>query len=234
MRSTPNKSVNKQPFRLPLTAIVLGLFSVAAALVITLVAYKYALETTKKHHLQFCLNKAKTFAANIKYCKNYPDKKILETINSLWQNSEKRALDEYLCIIDKNSKLLFCTLHSNAVGHYLGNNVIISDSQHSDRTLIDIVKSKKDYVGTYISSKGPEQIVAFVYIPDRQWFLGIHRLKTAMLGEVKSNVHPLFIGLIIVCGLLMPASLFLMYHTFNLSQQRRTLFYLQSLHWEAL
>ena len=221
MSSTQNKSVNKQPFKLPLTAIVLGLFSVAAALVISFVAYKYALETTEKHYQQFYLNKAKTFAADIRDHKDYPDKKMLKAVNSLWQNLEKRAPDEYLCVVDKNSKLIFCSLHPDTANSYPGNNAIISDSQHPDCTLIDIVKSKMDYVGTYISSKGQEQIAAFVHIPDRQWILGVNRLKTAMLGEVKSNVRPFFIGLIIVCGLLMPASLFLMYHTFHLSQQRR-------------
>lgn len=223
MRTTQNKSVNKQPFRLPLTAIVLGLSSVAAALVISFVAYKYTLETTEKHHQLFYLNKAKTFAADIKEHNDYSDKKMLKSVNSLWQNSKKSAPDEYLCVVDKNGNLIFCTIHPDMIGNYIGDNAIISDSQQPDRTLIDIVKSKTDYVGTYISSKGAEQIAAFVHIPDRQWFLGIHRSKTVMLGEVRSNVHPLFIGLVIVCGLLMPASLFLMYHTFYLSQQRRRL-----------
>ncbi|MCH7872427.1 MAG: PAS domain S-box protein, partial [Planctomycetes bacterium] len=142
-----------------------------------------------------------------------PEAEALATLQYLWDHSGPNAPDEYLCIVDAESVLLLHTARPETKGHFVGENVVLSDGEQPGCRLQDLTETRADRVGGYVSSTGREQIAAFVAFPQRNWVLGVHRSKAAFDAEVRSGLNWLGFAFLGVCGLLLPASLVAMHRT---------------------
>lgn len=204
-----------------LFALLIGSVAIIAGFVTTAFAYRSSVESTRKHCEVFYLHEAQTISAYISSQQEHSESEILKEIDYNWQHSEDRPDDEHLCIIDKNGKLLLHTLNPAMVGNNCGANAILDKSDVGEYQLVDLIKKQTTYVGGYISSEGQEQIAAFAYISGRDWMVGVHRSKDVLLGEIRNDTVTTLVGMIVVCGILMPAALIVLYFAFNRSLRRR-------------
>jgi PAS domain S-box-containing protein len=202
-------------------AIALGAFSVLSALALGFLTYRNSIEVNEQHHRDFHLAKVQLLAAAAGVSGSISDASLLAEIESLWRASGGRPADEYICVVDANSRLILHSAHPDSVGNDVGENLIPASQVRSADRLRSLVDSQENYIGDYISSAGQEQIAAFAPIPGRGWMLGIHRSKTALMGEIYSGVRLLAVGFLVICGMLIPASLVLLDWRFRVSQQRR-------------
>ncbi|MEW5959722.1 MAG: sensor histidine kinase, partial [Chloroflexota bacterium] len=145
----------------------------------------------------------------------------LRVIESLYMSSGDHPPDEYVCIVNEEGTLIMHTLNPVTVGNYAGDNLVLGSGGQAACPLVELPQIATEYVGDYVSSTGQLQIAAFVHIPQRHWTLGVHRSKEVLDQEVKSGLMPLFLGFLIVGGLMMPVSLVLLYITFQRAQRDR-------------
>ena len=202
-------------------AIILGIVSVFISLSIGFFAYKYTLKTTEERYHKFYMNKAKMLASIADSHKDATKDILLNIIETCWIASGDKPPDEYICAVDKDANLILHTAHPDTIGKYVGNNVALDNQGKPSCRLREIVQSQVDYVGNYISSSGQSQIAAFAAIPQRQWILGIHRSKDALIKGIKDDVFFFALGYIIVCGFFLPVSLVLLYATLKASNRKR-------------
>jgi len=207
--------------RLPLIAAFLGGLGMLASFSIGLISYNYAVDKHREEHERFCLNGAKTLAAYANTLEALSDQEVILRIHRLWDQTQTEAHDEYLCVVDQNSKLLLHSLKPDTVGNYTGDNVLPAYGSRRQGCLSEVVRAQIAYVGAYISSAGQLQIAAFAPIASRGWSLGVHRSKAAMLAEIQADFRPQLIGLVAACAIFFPISLLLLYRTFSCADRGR-------------
>lgn len=211
----------RRKFSISFVAVTLGVFSVVGALVIGHIAYRNTIGATEKSFQKFYLTKAKMLRAFAQSHCDDPEHEILKLIEKQWKDQGSKPSDEYICIVDNNSRLILHSAHPETQGKYAGANLLSGNETQAGCTLAELVTKQEDYIGDYVSTAGQRQIAAFVYIPQQQWVLGVHRSKAALIHEVKSGVEGLSVGFVIVCGLLMPLSLLLLTWAFAIVQKSR-------------
>ncbi|HYW78573.1 MAG TPA: HAMP domain-containing sensor histidine kinase [Thermoguttaceae bacterium] len=185
------------------------------------IAYQFALEETVARHHGFYLAKARMLAAEAATHGDASDAELLGTINAIWNSSDTRPADEYICIVDRDARLLLHSAHPETVGRDAGINRVGEPGKGEACTLRDLVRLREDFVGDYVSGAGQHQVAAFATAPKRNWTIGVHRSKAAVMREVRSGIGWLAIGFLVVCGLLMPASLAMLARTFQAFQRKR-------------
>ena len=202
-------------------AFVLGAASVIGALAIGTIAYRNTLEATEKRFQSFYMAKAKMLAATAQLNSDQTDESLLKSIEAQWRTNSQRPDDEYICVLDKDARLISHTTHPQAIGKYAGDNLVLGNDTQTPCRLRNLIDTQQDYVGDFVSSTGQHQIAAFTYLPNQNWVLGVHRSKAAVINEVKSGIKGLRIGFITACGFLMPLSLLLLAWAFSMVQNRR-------------
>ncbi len=205
----------------PVIALVLGAVSVVAALAICLLTYFRTIDSAEEQLLTFYMETAQALAVDATAHTNLSDEILLELMYNNWNQVNVKPSDQYLCIVDADSKLILHTLYPDTVGNDAGGNRILGNRKCEPCVLSEIVLSHENYLGGYLSSAGQEQIAAFVYAPDRGWTIGVHRSRKALRDQIRKGLNPLLAALMIVCGLLIPVSLFLLYRTFRVVQSRQ-------------
>lgn len=207
--------------RIPFIALVLGLLSVIAALSIGFASYDRTVRTMEQNYLQFYLNTARMLAKEAVLQSDYSDEELLALIGEHWELLEDWPDDTYICIVDKDGNAIYNSLSSEIISDYIGDNLVCGNDTTAPCTVKQLIESGKEYAGGYISSSAESQIATYVPILDRQWGLSVHRSRVQILNEVRASVRPLFVGLMLVCGVLMPVSMSLLYGTFQVSRRKR-------------
>ena len=211
--------IRTQPLAGVTFALSAGLISVA--LIIGIVSYQYSFKMMQKGYQRLYLSKAQMIMKVAEADQNKPIKIILEDIYRSWSTNRDRPPDEYICVVDQDSRLLLHSANPETVGKYTGKNPIFSDDKSKEKNLGDLVKSRKNYVGNYISSEGLDQIAAFVPIPGKPWTMGVHRSSLILKKEIQEGFRPVIFGFFLVCGLLMPVTLFSLFRAYSTAQKRQ-------------
>ncbi|MBU0468881.1 MAG: PAS domain S-box protein [Candidatus Omnitrophica bacterium] len=201
-------------FGLNKLALILAAFSVGAAVLISTFSYQKTINDALNQYYIFYSKIAGMIAVDIGTHSNMSDNEIVNSLESEWKTIKNRPSDEYLCVVNKDSKLLLHTSFPRAVGDIVAQNLLLDKSEQTYCSLGDLVKTQKEYVGGYISSSGDAQIAAFAPVPQKKWVVGVHRSKETLLKEINSGLKPVFFSLIIICGILIPISFVLLYWTF--------------------
>lgn len=198
-------------------AVLLGILSIVAALIIGWAAYHATIRATEQRYQRYYLSKAILLSSFAKCHPDVPARELLTEIESAWYSIQDRPPDEYICIINNDSKLILHSSHPQTVGNDAGDNILIGNKEQTHCTLRDLSNNKEPYVGDYISSSGEEQLAAFYPVSQRDWTIGVHRSKTSLRNEMHSDLSSLVTGFLLVCGLLLPASLLILYRSSFLS-----------------
>jgi len=194
---------------------------IAAALLIGYVSYQYSFSMMERSYQKFYLNKAQMiFKAAVPYLGG-EKQAFLNALSSNWQAAGNKPADEYICVVNQKGELLLHTGSPETVGNYAGNNPILGGPASGPKCLSDLVAAQKSYTGEYISSSGQDQIAAFIAIPDKKWVLGVHRSRNALYAEIQDGFRPLLMGFLLVCGLLLPGCLFLLFKIYSSSQEKQ-------------
>ena len=176
--------------------------------------YDHTIKIIEKSLQQSQLNEAKQLATYAEIAlaqKN--DNAVLKELKNFWEKSRKQTKDEYICIVNKDATLILHSKRPENVSKFAGDNLLTSHNKNALKSLADLAKKQNEYVGGYISSAGEDQIAAFAPVNNKQWLIGIHRSKSAIYAEVISQIRFYVFAYIIVCGMLLPISFFLMYIT---------------------
>lgn len=210
-------------FRCPMymVALLLGLVSVCIALSISCLAYYSSVDSAEQQCQKYHLGLVKTIVADMESHASLSDEELLKSVQQKWDSVQGRPAGQYLCIVDRNSKLIFNTLYPETIGSNSGQNRIIGNRDCQPCVLQEMIESQEDYIGRYLPISGQEQIAAFISMPDRQWTVGVNCSRSSLQAQIHQQLYPLFIGLMVVCGVLMPASLFLMYRAFSAIQLKQ-------------
>lgn len=202
-------------------AFFLSIGLISAALIIGVVSYQYSFKMIQKDYQRLYLNKAQMIIKAAEADQDKPKETILKDIQQSWSMNKDGPPDEYICVIDSESKLLLHSADPETVGNYIGENPIFNDDEDQAKNLGELVKAKKNYVGNYISSRGMSQIAAFVSIPGKSWTMGVHRSSLILKKEIQEGFRPVIFGFFLVCGLLMPATLFMLFRVYSTAQKKQ-------------
>ncbi|MCF6237937.1 MAG: sigma 54-interacting transcriptional regulator [Candidatus Marinimicrobia bacterium] len=225
MGSNKNKDVQKKTkqtmrnFPLIRITFVAGAGLITAALLIGFVSYQYSYEMMRNNYQQLYLNKAEMIVGSIRAAIPKSDNDILKEIYRLWETGRDRPTDEYICVVDQDSKLLLHSANPETIGNYTGDNQLLCEDESREKNLGELVKSQKNYVGKYINSRGTNQIAAFVPLPEKGWFLGVHRSQKVLEQEIEQGFQPVILGFLLVCGVLMPIALLFLFKTYHTAQK---------------
>jgi|GEM_PF-2382323 two-component system, cell cycle sensor histidine kinase and response regulator CckA len=202
---TPLHSLQNR--RVSVLAISVGILSVLASLTIGWAGYSASIDATEKRFHRLYFAKARIAVGNEKDNLGLSDEVLLGRIAAEWRNAGIRSKDEYLCIVDGRSRLRLHTAHPQTVGKDVGGNRLLGGTTHRARRLKDLVESRDNYLGDYVSSAGEAQVAAFHQVPGRDWSVGVHRSKKALREEAGAGIRSLAIGFLLVCGFLLPMAL---------------------------
>ncbi|MCK6484031.1 MAG: PAS domain S-box protein [Phycisphaerae bacterium] len=191
-------------------AILLGFASVLAALIMAVLAYRLARNESVAAHQQFYLRTARLIAAAGDKAADRPDAEVLRMLHELWNSQADRAPDSYVCVVDGRSLMRLHSLAPQLVDSDPGDNPVLGNESQPECRLRELIAAQREYVGGYRSSLGQSQIAAFAPIRSRGWLVGVHRSSDALLREVRADLDPLMIAFVLVCGVLMPLSLWLL------------------------
>ncbi len=212
--------------KITLAAVLLGVASVIAALLITYFSYRQASKDAERQYYKSYLKTARMLVACIDLPHERPlsDKALLHNMLEHWVvNKECMPSDEYMCVVNDKGELLLHTLSPETVGNNVADNLLVDEQMRPICRLGDISKAEQQHnrVGGYISSSGHEQIAAFAFDPLRKWIVGVHRSKEAVEREARAGFWPLLIALFVIGGVLIPISLFLLCLTSCFSQKNQ-------------
>ena len=201
-------------------AFGLSVALIGSTLAIGLFTYQHSFEMMQKGYHELYLNKAQMIIKLAAAEQAGSENEILGSILQSWATNGPRPADEYICVVDQQSELLLHSADPETIGNYVGKNRILSNETDKNANLAELVKSSTSYVGSYIASNGTPQIAAFVPIPEKSWYMGIHRSSWALKKEIRDGFQPIIIGFFLVVGILMPSILFLMYRAYNISHNK--------------
>lgn len=209
--------------KLPLARLTftLGAGLISAALVIGFITYQFSFDMIQRSYQKLYLSKAQMIVKLVKDELDEPDDVVLSDMFSAWEASTGRPPDEYICVVDNDSKLILHSADPETVGNFIGDNPVLGETTAKEKKLGSLIQAHQDYVGRYISSAGKDQIAAFVPIPKKNWMLGVHRSKALVEKELQEGFRPFAFGFILVCGMLMPLTLGFLYKTFNAAQRKQ-------------
>ncbi|MFC1744989.1 PAS domain S-box protein [Candidatus Riflebacteria bacterium] len=199
---------------LPATAFFTGLFAVLLALLIIFIFYRISFNAMFKKFNKFYMNTASIIRTDIQLHTACSDAKMLNDIKEHWKALSNKDADTYICVVDRNAQLLLHSAHPQTVGNDAGKNRVLGTKTQKACNLLQLVQQKRDHVGEYISSAGQEQIAAFSYVEGRDWVVGVHRSKASIEREIWLGRRCLVLGLLLICGLIISISLFLLFHSF--------------------
>ncbi len=200
---------------------LLGILSIVCALLIGRAAFRTTRVDFEQQYRNFYLRDAKMLVNLVALQPSGDESTVLEKIRTLWNSLPGKSADEYICIVDKDADLVLHTAHPDSVGRYAGDNPVTGEPGTSETCLADLVESRRDYAGDYISSTGQDQLAAFAAVPDLNWVVGVHRSKQALDSDIEEGMRFSKLGFYLVCGLLMPLSWLLIYLTLRIAQRGR-------------
>lgn len=215
-------------------AVMLGIAAVIAALGITLVAYHHTIRAAERRIQDLYMDVAKVIAVDAQIHVDIPDSLLLDLIRQQWQQLENRPGDQFLCIIDQEGTILLHTLKPEVVGQSFAQQGFACEIHPQLQTIRHVIEAQKDCTGIVTcNSEGrkKEYIAAIVAVPNRHWAVALYRSRESLHQQIRSGLHPLFMGLLVVCGGLMPLSLCLLWamfcrvqrHQYKIEQQREEL-----------
>lgn len=220
MQKFPRQKLDSLAFKTSTIAFVLGVLSIAASLYIGNAFFKTSVNDLKQQYQKFYLREAKILMHAVSLHQSTNDE-ILINIKKIWDSIDEKNPDEYICIVDENSKLIMHTAHPDTIGNFAGENRIFGEPGMKEKCLGDLVKAKRDYVGDYISSSGQEQLAAFSSVPDKNWVIGVHRSKNVLIRNIEERLKNSKTGFFLISGLLIPLSWGVLFVTFLLSERNR-------------
>ena len=218
---TGTGTVPRRERRFAAAVLIVGLLSCALALSAGYLAYVADMQRTHLRYQRFYLDRARLLAGSAAQAHVEPDPVLLDIMAQAWRGIPERPDDEYLCIVDANSKLVLHTASPETLGNSVEANQLLGATASGRCTLGELVESGEQYVGGYLSSAGEEQIAAFVPVRRRNWILGVHRSRAAVRREVRSGFLYLAAVFIGVSALITPATLLLTYFFYQLSTRRQ-------------
>jgi PAS domain S-box-containing protein len=207
-----SKSEPVSPRSMP-KALILSALSIIAAIFIGVVASNLSREDLERRYHQFYLRDAHLLRTMVQLHDHMSDAEALETISEAWEVLKPHISDEYICVVNSQGRLVLHTAAPQTVGNYCGQNRLVPTTGFPASNLEQLLKINKDYVGGYISSAGQDQIAAFVSLPARGWILGVHRSRELFRQEIDTSFLFLKGAFWLVCGVLMPLSLYLVYRS---------------------
>lgn len=195
------------------TALIMSAASIIAALLIGFVASTLSQQDLERRYHDFYLSEARLLRAVAQDKGVLSDEQALTAMAKAWEERGPHPADEYICVVDNKANLALHSAHPQTVGNYCGQNQVIATDSVPASNLDQLLELQVDYVGDYISSSGQAQIAAFAALPDRGWILGVHRSKDALAHEIGTSFLFLTGAFWVVCGVLMPLSLFMVYRS---------------------
>lgn len=132
---------------------------------------------------------------------------VLSRIENTWYATKKTSDNDYLYVVNSAGVLLLHSQDPSQRGTYVGNTILHPDDPVSLQTL---VKNKKPWVGSSISSTGEEDITAFSYLPAIDSMVSIHTPLSSINQQIIQTTLPWLVGLIFIGGMLFPLSLWLL------------------------
>jgi PAS domain S-box-containing protein len=126
--------------------------------------------------------------------------------------------DEYMCIVGPDGRLEKHSARPDLVGRDVGSDPFRGAGPEAPATLLELIREKRNWAGRYRALDGSEQIAAFAYAPRTDALVSIHVPLRVVEAEVMRAALPWTIGLALIAGFLLPASLFLLHSAFASSE----------------
>jgi len=211
----------KSDRRIHVFATMLGLFSVLCALIVGFVSYKYSIMLTDYQFKNYYLNKVTMILHAAKsQTTDSTDEDFLNQIESFYVSLKDNPPDEYITVMDNDGNILLHTLYPDAAGKNVGNNCLHDIDNKQYIKLKEIIAQNKSFVGDYTSLKGQSQIAAFVPVKPYSMLFGIHRQKSSFKKTIYAGLDLMMAVFIFLCGVLMPASLLILFYKVRLSDKK--------------
>ncbi|NQV42262.1 MAG: PAS domain-containing protein [Candidatus Marinimicrobia bacterium] len=205
--------IEKKSLIIALFAVVLGLSASIGSLLLGVSMLEVTSNKIETQMASFYQAKAISLASISSERHSFSDSTLLDEMNRSWQATPNLPWDEYICVINDSSQLLFHSAQPQTVGDNIAGNRLVDSEHFKTSTLGALVQAPKDYVGHYVSSTGELQIAAFSPVPGKNWMIGVHRSKTALDHEIDSALRAQYWGIWIISLGILPLALLLLYYS---------------------
>lgn len=199
-------------FIFALASVFLGLLAASGSALLGIHALKLTSNEIEHQIGKFYLAKAISLASLSSDSHEQSDQELLAEIQRVWKSDPELPSDEYICVVDNSAHLLMHSSHPNTIGNHVGDNLLIREQEDVRSTLSELITSKEDYIGDYVSSAGELQVAAFSNISNRGWVIGVHRSKHVVDNNVSEIIETQYWGLLIISLIIIPVVLLLMYY----------------------
>jgi PAS domain S-box-containing protein len=202
-------------------AVALGAAAVVVTLVLVQLAYHRSERDLEERYRVIYLQQAHMLSRVLESGVFQDRGEALRLAARLWRARKPRPADEYLCIMDRRGRLILHSQAPETVGDHVGDNALLTPRGNRDRRLRDVLDQPEGYVGDYLSSAGEPQIAAFAPVKRWGWVIGVHRSERALTREIAATFRYLLWTFWLVCGILVPLSLFLLHRSYSRDRRRR-------------
>ncbi len=200
-------------------AMLLGALAIAGGSAASWIAYRAServlIDSVIRSNLLIAHQLAQSLEASPEAA--LPDKMAYDLENR-WKSLDPQYSGSYVCAVNRQGKLTVNTSRPGSVGADVGGNLLIPEADSDPETVAELVESKRDWAGYYVSSVGENQIAAFAYTPRLDWLVAVHVPLHAVKSEVRRAALPWGIGLGIVAFVLMPLCFGALYWAAAVSQ----------------
>jgi signal transduction histidine kinase len=205
--------------KLAYISIIAGLGALFFSCFLIITAYFHSVDAAEQGLYKYYSNEAFFLTTLAETNPTLSDSAMLQLIYKSYEHLGKKPDDEYICIVNDKGDLLLHSANPETVGNYAGSNLLPS-LKEGKGTLGDLFKSRQSYTGYYVSGNGQKQIAAFDYLPDRKWMIGVHRSRAELREGVKEHYKWLILAFVVVSGIIIPATLILLFQVYRVTHRR--------------
>lgn len=191
------------------TVLLFGIFTVVATFLIGFYGYKSSHDTLLQHVYKNNLELSRLFRDYVSSPAHLlPESLAIENIRKLWQKIDRPFPGGFVCVIDRKGNLTLHTAAPDREGVSVKNKSMEKLQPDGPDTLGELVLSKQDWVGPYVSSAGHEQVAAFSYVPNIDSVVSVHVPIDAIEKQINESTLPWIVGFVILGVFLFPSILF--------------------------
>jgi len=161
--------------RLTRTAILLGVLTILGSCIAGYFAYSTSRDKILGGVYENNLNIARILGRSVARSKDAKtEAEVLSELNRLWIGTEIRYSGSYLCAIRPNGKIVLHTGRPDGIGIDVIRQPLEAQMEGAPENLGELIQTRGEYVGPYVSRSGQQQVAAFSYSLDLDMLIAVH------------------------------------------------------------
>lgn len=200
-------------------SIFLGIIALFSSLTLGYLGYSANSRTLIENIHQINQTAAQTVSTYINLTKkNKVDNALVQELQFFWNKINPLNFESYITLISNKGKIILDSSKKIRPGTYVGY-VELNSENKKPGTLIELIKSKKDWYGENNDPAGQTQFVAYTYSENLDCIIAVHVPAKQINEQINVNTIPWLMAFVFITLILLPLSLGLLHWAYTISQK---------------